>query len=76
MKPSMLTTQMKIIRLAQYGNQRAHRLRRQALLGDLNLRDLVDDLAERLLAIGILAHLDPHQDDRRAGIESSAPRSR
>ena len=72
MKPSMLTTQMKIIRLAQYGNQRPHRLRRQALLGDLNPGDLVDDLAERLLAIRVLARLDPHQEDAEQDREQRA----
>src|SRR6478735_7808311 len=38
----------------------ADRLVRQALLGDLRLRDLVDDLAERLPAAG---PLDAHQPD-------------
>ena len=47
MKPSMFTTQMKIISVATYGNQRRDRLVRQALLGDLGLRDLVDHLARR-----------------------------
>ena len=48
MKPSMLTTQMKIISDATYGNQRPIAFVGEPLLGDLYLRDLVDLLAERL----------------------------
>ena len=51
MKPSMLTTQMKIISVATYGNQRPIAFVGKALLGDLHLRDLVDRLAERLPAV-------------------------
>ena len=48
MKPSRLTTKMKSISVATYGNQRPIAFVRQPLLGDLGLRDLVDLLAERL----------------------------
>src|SRR5262249_9671664 len=39
------------------------RLRRQALLGDLGLRDLVEGLADRLPAIRQERELRAHQDD-------------
>ena len=39
------------------------RLRRQALLGDLDLRDLVDRLAERLPAVRAAARADTHEHE-------------
>ena len=48
----------------------ADRLRRQALLGDLHLRDLVDRLADRLPAVERLAaHQDEAEQDRQDGAE-------
>ena len=63
MNPSMLTTQMKTIRRRDVREPAADRLRRQALLGDLHLRDLVDELAERLSLRRLAPDLDPHEDD-------------
>jgi hypothetical protein len=47
------------------GEPAADRLVRQPLLGDLRLRDLVDDLAHGLPPAGLVlrADLDPHQQD-------------
>ena len=49
------------------------RLRRQPLLGDLRLRDLVDLLADRLPSSGLHAEANPHEpdpeQDRQSGPE-------
>ena len=63
MNPRMLTTQMKIMSVATYGNQRPIAFVGQALLGDLHLRDLVDRLAERLPAVRAATGTDAHEDD-------------
>ena len=59
----MLTTQMKIMSVATYGNQRPIAFVGQALLGDLHLRDLVDRLAERLPPVRAATGTDAHEDD-------------
>ena len=52
MKPSMFTTRMKTSSDRAVREPAGDRLRRQALLGDLRLRDLVDQLAQRLAPVG------------------------
>jgi hypothetical protein len=52
------------------GEPAADRLRRQALLGDLHLGDLVDRLPDRLPAVECLpAHEDEADEDRQDGAE-------
>ena len=55
MKPSMLTTQMKIISEATYGNQRPIAFVGSPCSATCNLRDLVDRLAERLAPVGLVS---------------------